>query len=156
MNHRMPSLFCIILLAITCCAASVADQKLISTMAESNGLPLESYSKTVPPGWNTGIPHFPFRRYLERLRLWYRWTDLLPEQVGPAVAGRLGGRVFNHAMAMSITLRNGAVLSGDAALAFAGAGPILDAQGAQIAPAVTSGLQQLITLLQGMYGADDQ
>ena len=94
-------------------------------MADSSGLPLETYSKSVPPGWAVGLTHFPFRRYLERLRLWYRLTDLDPSQVGPAVAGRLQGRVFN--MALSLRIDNGGmILTGDSALAFAGTQAVYD------------------------------
>jgi hypothetical protein len=59
------------------CAASAIER----IIGDSSGLPLESYTKTTPPGWQTGHVHYPFIRYLERLRLWYRLTDVLPEQV---------------------------------------------------------------------------
>ena len=65
-------------------------------------MPLDQYNKGTPPGWRPGLAHHPFRRFLERLRLWYRMTDLGADQVGPAVAGRLQGRPFNVAMKLRI------------------------------------------------------
>jgi hypothetical protein len=134
-----------------------ADAKV--TMADhSSGLPLEAYTKSVPPGFAVGQTHFPFRRYLERLRLWYRLTDLDASQIGPAVAGRLSGRPFNLAMSLRIdTLGPAGVLVGDAALAFPGQAQAIDPQtGLLLQPAIESGMQQIIRVLQHSYGADDQ
>ena len=119
---------------------------------ENTGLPLEQYNKSSPPGWKTGIPKYTFRRYLERLRLWYRQTDLSSSQVGPAVAGRLIGRPFDDAMALTITTGNGTVLTGDAALAFEGE----DANPNLGTPALSNGLQHLLRVLTAKHGADDQ
>ena len=71
---------------------------------ESIGLPLDVYTKATLPGWKPGIAHFLFRRYLERLKLWSHMTDLQAGQLGPAVAGRLQGRLFNLAMVMKSAL----------------------------------------------------
>ena len=86
----------------------------------SGGLPLEQYNRSVPPGWRPGILHYPFRRFIERLRLWYRQTDLDVSQCGPAVAGRLAGRPFSLAMALRVVRQDGTELRGDAALAYPG------------------------------------
>ena len=90
------------------------------SMHTGGGLPLESFNRSVPPGWKPYQQHYPYRRWLERLRLWYRQTDLDATQTGPAVASRLTGRPFNIAMATTITTQNGTVLRGDAALAHEG------------------------------------
>ena len=102
------------------------------------------------------MPHYPFRRYMERLRLWYRQTELDVEAIGPAVAARLQGRPFNLAMSLAFQDRTGRQLRGDEALAFAGAPATLDAQGAVVAPAIDSGIQQLLRVLQRWYGAEEQ
>ena len=122
-----------------------------------SGLPLESYTKSVPPGWRVGAPKYTFRRFLERLRLWYRQTHQSPESLGPAVAGRLQGRLFDTALGLKFTLPNGNMLIGDEALAFLGADAILDpGTGAVQVPAEDNGLQRLLRVLTAQYGADDQ
>ena len=75
------------------------------------------------------MPHYPFRRYMERLRLWYRQTELDVGTIGPAVAARLQGRPFNLAMSLAFQNRDGAQLRGDEALAFAGAPALLGGAG---------------------------
>ena len=79
----------------------------MSTDVTTSGLQLDQYTKGTPPGWRPNLAHYPYKRYLERLRLWYRMTDLSAEQVGPAVAGRLQGRPFNQAMKLRIELPTG-------------------------------------------------
>ena len=126
-------------------------------MEYSGGLQLDQYNKSTPPGWRPGLYHYPYRRFIERLRLWYRITDLNAEQVGPAVAGRLQGRPFNLAMSLTITDRGGEVLTGDSALAFAGRDPTIDQPTGRITePALENGLQTLIRVLHHKYGMDDQ
>eukprot|EP00959_Pyramimonas_sp_CCMP1952_P227195 4750387-Pyramimonas_sp.AAC.1 len=100
--------------------------------------------------------HYPFRRYLERLRLWYRMTDLNADQVGPAVAGRLQGRPYNMALGLQVTTQSGQILQGDAALAYAGEPQQLDGAGQVARAATESGVQLLIRILSRRYGADNQ
>ena len=125
-------------------------------MAAHTGLPLAAYTKGTPPGWRPALTHYPFRRYLERLRLWYRMTDLEAVQIGPAVAGRLQGRPYNMALSLRLANQAAVVLVGDEALAYPGEAQILDGMGAIQHPAVESGTQQLIRLLSRRYGADNQ
>ena len=91
-------------------------------MAETSfghgGLPFESFNRSVPPGWRPHQAHYPFKRWLERLRLWYRQTDMPLASLGPAVVTRLQGRPFNIAMALQVTTQAGTPSHGDAALAF--------------------------------------
>ena len=82
------------------------------------------------------MPHYPFRRYMERLRLWYRQTELDVDAIGPAVAARLQGRPFNLAMSLSFQSRDGRQLRGDEALAFPDAAAVLDGSGVVVAPAL--------------------
>ena len=132
------------------------DSEFFNKMAEHTGLPLDAYNRTTPPGWRPSLTHYPFRRYLDRLRLWYRMTDLEVVQIGPAVAGRLQGRPYNMALSLRFATRAGVVIVGDEALAFAGEPAALDAMGQIVAPAIESGIQQLIRLLARRYGADNQ
>ena len=120
------------------------------------GLPLESFNRSVPPGWKPYQQHYPYRRWLERLRLWYRQTDLDATQSGPAVASRLTGRPFNIAMATQITTQLGTVLRGDAALAHEGEGAQYDGNGVLLQAATEGGLQTLLRELTRRYGADAQ
>ena len=86
---------------------------------EVGGLPLDQYTKSTPPGWKPNMIHYPYKRFIERLKLWYRQTDLPATALGPAVAGRLSGRPFNLAIALKFTVAStGVELRGDEALAF--------------------------------------
>ena len=68
----------------------------------ASGLPLDQYTKACPPGWRLGLAHYPLKRFLDLLRLWYRLTDFDNTQVGPAVAGHLQGRPFTLATEMTM------------------------------------------------------
>ena len=129
--------------------------------SSSSHLPLNQYTKDVPPGWDPRDPNFPLRSYISRLKLWSRTTGLRVEQMGPAVAGRLQGRPFDVALQLSVDLGSrpdliahyGAnALVGDDALAFPGAA----ADGPNGLPELRSGLAQFIQNLEALYGAQDQ
>ena len=143
-------------------AAASPFSRLLPTMAAAEtsfghgGLPLESFNRSVPPGWRPYQPHYPYRRYLERLRLWYRQTDLGVGQLGPAVAARLQGRPFNLAMALQVMTQQGTLLRGDAALGYEGEDAVLGGGGNIIVQATEYGLQQLLRELTRRYGADEQ
>ena len=83
---------------------------------EESGLPIDQYNKSTPPGWQEGVPHYPFRLYRQKLALWHALTDLQPHQLGPAIAGRLRGRLFNLAMSLQFALPDGTVLAETQAL----------------------------------------
>ena len=124
-------------------------------MAQPINLPLDQFNTTTPPGWKPHVTNFPLKRYLERLRLWYRLTNLLPEQLGPAVASRLQGRPYDLANSLRVTLPDGRTIVGDEALAFPGADAQLDPQtGLVVVPAIANGLQALLRVLTAAYGAD--
>ena len=77
-------------------------------MAESSndghgGMPLETFTKSTPPGWRPGDQKYPFRRYEQLIGLWLRMTDLSESARGPAMTGRLRGTAFQMAMAMTVT-----------------------------------------------------
>jgi len=99
-----------------------------------------------------GLAHYPLKRFLDLLRLWYRLTDFDNTQVGPAVAGRLQGRPFTLVTEMTIRKQDGTELTGDAALAHPGE----EAGVGGVPPATQSGLQSLIRTLQNKYGTESQ
>lgn len=141
---------------------TLTSSKMPEMNVSSSHLPLNQYSKDIPPGWDPRDPNFPLRAYISRLKLWSRTTSLRPEQMGPAVAGRLQGRPFDLALQMQIDLAtrpdlwghyNGRQrLTGDEALAFPGAEE--DAQNAL--PRIASGLATFVQQLEALYGAQDQ
>ena len=63
-------------------------------------MPLDTFTRGTPPGWMANIVRYPFRRYMQLLRLWHLQTDLLEERIGPAICGRLKGTAFQFAMNM--------------------------------------------------------
>ena len=93
---------------------------MANNMGENSGMALHSYSKTQPPGWRAGLADYPLKRYLELLELWMATTDLEEKNIGPAVAGRLGGRVQTLAINLIITMSGQLILRGVAALSFQG------------------------------------
>jgi hypothetical protein len=104
-------------------------------------LPLEAYNKSTPPGWKPGLYRYQFRRFMERMRLWYRLTDLNVDQIGPAIAGRLQGKLFTLALRTQVRAQDGRMLTGDEGLAYPGADPVMDAAGNVQVPAAPSGTQ---------------
>ena len=61
-------------------------------------MPLDVFSRGVPPGWQPGLRRYPMRRYQQLLRLWWLQTDVPEAQAGPAIVGRLRGPAFQYAM----------------------------------------------------------
>ena len=64
-------------------------------------MPLDSFSKSTPPGWAPKVKKYPFRRYAQLLRLWQLQKDLAEEAIGPAICGRLTGVAFQFALSLS-------------------------------------------------------
>ena len=67
------------------------------------GLPLDEYTKGCPPGWKENMKQYPFRLYLEKLRLWNRMTDCDEVAKGATIVGRLKGKAYTSAMKLKIT-----------------------------------------------------
>ena len=128
-------------------------------MAEQTptGLPLESYTKGCPPGWRPGLSHYPFRLYVQRVRLWYRLTDLPAEAAGPAAIGRLSGRPYSLVLeTLRITTQDGKILKGDAALAHGGEAEIPATDDTPAKPSTPNGLEAMLVMLSKWYSAPDQ
>ena len=69
----------------------------MTEMKLTGGLPLDEFTKSTPPGWRPGVNKYPFRKYQQKLRLWWRQTDVSESQAGPSIAGRLQGSAFQIA-----------------------------------------------------------
>ena len=127
------------------------------------GLAVENYTKSTPPGWRPGIAGYPFRLYVQRMRLWYRITELSSSACGPAAIGRLSGRPYSLILeTLRLTTQEGEVLLGDAALAFEGQSAIAavpataDTPAVEAQPEVLNGMEAMLQLLAKWYSAPDQ
>eukprot|EP00959_Pyramimonas_sp_CCMP1952_P316375 6621781-Pyramimonas_sp.AAC.1 len=53
---------------------------------DKGGLGLEDFTKNVPPGWKPNARGYTFRKYMQKLRLWWRITDEMSEErIGPLI-----------------------------------------------------------------------
>ena len=77
---------------------------------------LDEFTKQVPPGWRPGLQRYSFRRYIQKLTLWWRFADVQEHSAGLLIAARLQGLAFEIAVALRIEC-DGVVHTGDAALA---------------------------------------
>ena len=120
------------------------------------GIPLDEYSKTVPPGWRENIDGYPFKTYIEKLRLWHRITEYQDHEKGPIIVGRLKGGAYKYAVRTSISrvrevqnpdtghLEMKVVqLKGDDALCEPASARVLDNAGRELLPAQVSGVRAL-------------
>ena len=106
----------------------------MATGSSHTGIPLDEYRKDVPPGWEPGNPKYPFKSFLERVKMWYRLYDGPDEAVGPFLAGRLRGRAQLDP--------TGHIDIGDSALVRLSVEEVLDPlTGAVIQAAIPSGVQ---------------
>eukprot|EP00971_Amphidinium_carterae_P348018 6490274-Amphidinium_carterae.1 len=123
---------------------------------DQGGQSLEYSKKDVPPGWRPGLRHYTFQRYIERVRLWRRTTDMKAHQQGPALASRLEGRPFDLALGLSIVNEEGRTLVGDEALAYEGLAAQAAGDGQPAVNAIADGATQLLRELERVYAADAQ
>ena len=130
------------------------------------GLPLDQFSKNVPPGWRPGVAKYPLRRYFQIMGLWWRQTEVMPHCAGPAIAGRLRGTAFQFALSLSAerldqeTVHVGQayrrrVMTGDELLAQDAHDELTDSAGV-VHPRATSGAQVLLRALHTEFGLEDQ
>ncbi|CAK0865187.1 unnamed protein product [Prorocentrum cordatum] len=128
--------------------------------ASEPGLPLDSFTKSVPPGWRAGMPKYPIRRYTQLLRLWWRQTDVGESACGPAMAGRLRGAAFqiaNSIRANRLDLSTGLMreMIGDELLAQPSHEAWQNAAGESF-PAEPAGATVLLNALQKEFGMQEQ
>ncbi len=84
-------------------------------------LPLEEFSRQVPPGWKPGILKYPFKRYTQQLKLWWRTKSVDDDTVAALLAiSRLAGGPRKKAHRFKIT-RDGQNFVGDDAIALSAA-----------------------------------
>ena len=134
---------------------------LVVSMAEpptgAGALPLQEYRREIPPGWVPGDPGYPLRLYFDRLRLWYRVTNLDDEIIGPLLAGRLYGKAGKIALALKVPRPDGTYDTGDAALGRLAVNEVRDPNtGALLQEHIPSGVQYLTDALKNAFGQMDQ
>ena len=75
-----------------------------------HGLPLNTFSRNVPPGWAPHNPKYPIKLYEQLMTLWLAQTPLaVPEnnsQIGPVMAGRLRGMALQFALSKKNKCQN--------------------------------------------------
>ena len=119
---------------------------------------MDEFTKACPPGWAPGLEWYPLKLYFEKLKLWWRITDLPEEQVGPVIAGRLRKGAQTLALKLRMPKAHGqpGFDIGDEALVRvripAGMDPITGAATAE----EPGGTQTLMAQLQERYGMDTQ
>ena len=133
----------------------------MSELKVTGGLPLDEFTKSTPPGWRPGLAKYPYRKYLQKLKLWWRQTDLSESQCGPAIAGRLQGGPFQIANRLRqtrvdlITLVSRDFL-GDELLAQPSNEEVKDpSTGTVLVPAQAAGASILVERLTADFGVHD-
>ena len=66
-------------------------------------LPLEEFSKSVPPGWDPSqAAKSPWRAYFEKMKLWFRLQDSDDPKLGALAASRLKGQAWKVAVKLRL------------------------------------------------------
>ena len=122
----------------------------------SGGIPLDEFSRNVPPGWAPNLSNYPLRSYFDKLRLWDKVHGVEDDQVGPLIASRLKGQAQKLALRLRIpkVLPDGTIDHdvGVEALSRAEAAAVTDQAGNVILAEQPSGSQLLLKKLQETYG----
>ena len=62
-------------------------------------LPLEEFTRAIPPGWRPGLRRYPYQQYKENLKLWWRSRNVVENDIAAVlVAARLQGLPRKRAM----------------------------------------------------------
>ena len=85
-------------------------------MADIRGLPLDEFSRSVPPGWRPHLSSYPLKDYKDKLKLWLRMTDVSLAQIGPTVVGRSKGAAYRVALKIRDRRQDGPILTLDDAI----------------------------------------
>ena len=122
------------------------------------GIPLQEYRRDFPPGWQPGLPDYPLRPYMDRVKVWYRLYDGPDETLGPLLAGRLGGRAQKTALTLRLPNPHGHVDIGDAALVRLAVDEVRDPMDPNVVIQhhTISGVQALFIELKAAFGEGDQ
>eukprot|EP00435_Cladocopium_sp_Y103_P062667 s753_g24.t1 len=141
-----------------CFGRSIIQQNCDQNMATGgnapSGIPLQEY----PPGWQPGLPDYPLRLYMDRVKVWYRLYDGPDETVGPLLAGRLGGRAQKIALTLRLANPLGHIDVEDAALVRLSVDEVRDPNDPTIVIQhhIISGVQALFNELRAAFGEGDQ
>ena len=100
----VPASFLGLLFASWFLIQAMADQQQHGDVFSTDRMPLDTFSRNVPPGWRPGVARYPIRRYKQLLSLWWMQTELPEHQCGAAIAGRLRGTAFQYAFSLSLSL----------------------------------------------------
>ena len=125
-----------------------------------SGLALNTFTRTVPPGWKAGDARFPLRLYQQLMKLWWRQTTIDERSAGPIMAGRLRGVALQFALAMkqvrwdhdTMSFRE---MSGDELLSQPGSALFTHIDGQEV-PAQLAGARVLYDALQEEFGIHTQ
>ena len=119
---------------------------------------MTEFRRDIPPGWMPGLADYPFKLYLDKLKMWYRLYDGADETVGPLVAGRLQGRAHQLALKFRLARPDGSMDVGDSALIRLPVDEVRDPNDPNIIlqHALPSGIQALCTKLRDAFGIQDQ
>ena len=128
----------------------------MTNVHHGGGIPIDEYSRQVPPGWAPGIAGYTMKLYQQKVRLWYHMTDLPETAIGSALAGRLKGGAFRLAMKLRCTQQDGTVVTGDVALASPALPAYVDPNTGREYPETKSGVQHLLMSLDHAYGSHEQ
>ena len=71
-------------------------------------LDLEEFTRFIPPGWKPGLKGYSFKKYSQRLKLWWRTKNITgcePGDVDTVAAGLVLGRLKGSAYKKGIEYR---------------------------------------------------
>ena len=123
----------------------------------AGGLAIDESTTHIPPGWQPGLDWYPFRLYVEKIKIWYQTTEWADDKLGPVMAQRLKEGALRVALTLKLPLpanEGGGTVIGDVALARPAVPAQLDQIGNVIQPAIRSGAAELIHKLEQCYGLD--
>ena len=124
-------------------------------MADSRlwaSLPLEESTRATPPGWRPGIAGYSFKKYQDKLNLWWRTRSVESDETAARlVMQRLQKGALKRAMQFKL-IREGREYIGDNAIAL----PEVVANEQTSTEASPSGLASFMISLQRAYGIHEQ
>ena len=82
------------------------------------GLAIDESTANVPPGWQPGLDWYPFRLYVEKIKIWYQTTEWADDKLGPVIAQRLKDGALRVALTLKLQMpiaEGGNIVTGGAA-----------------------------------------
>ena len=126
----------------------------------AHSLPLEEFTRAIPPGWRPGLHRYPYQQYKENLKLWWRSRNVAENDIAAVlVAARLQGLPRRRAMEFRVERLNAAeemqVHVGDDALVLPAWRDTRDIPDDEKLPSQDTGLQQFLRALGKEYDKDE-